>query len=147
MAESPTERRARLETQTVLRKADEAYRPFSCPASGDCCQLQKTQREPWLYPSEWKLLRAAVPQLPAERVDGGCVFLDETGLRCSVYASRPFGCRTFFCSRIVGPKRQPVDEVDALYRRLDGVNRDAFEDAEPRPLREWIRGERDAGSR
>ncbi|MFL5319168.1 MAG: YkgJ family cysteine cluster protein [Myxococcaceae bacterium] len=140
-------RAARLETLAVFRKADEAYKPYSCPASGECCQLQKTNREPWLYPSEWQVLRDAVDALPETRADGGCPFLDAEGKRCTVYASRPFGCRTFFCERIRGPKRQPAAEVDALIRRLDSLNREAFEDADPKPLREWIRGERDSASR
>lgn len=135
------------ETRAILKKADETYARFSCPASGECCQLAVTQREPWLYPSEWEILRAAVEELPPEREDGGCPFLDASGKRCSVYASRPFGCRTFFCSRIRGPSRQPIEAVDALLRRLDGLNREHFEAAEPRPLREWIRGERTASSR
>lgn len=138
------ERHARTETLAIYRKADAAYGPFSCAASGECCQLSKTQRQPWLHPSEWDVLRRAVTTLPPARDDGGCPFLDAAGKRCTVYASRPFGCRTFFCERIRGPSRQPAEVVDSLLRRLHAVNEDTYDAADPRPLFDWIRGERDA---
>lgn len=146
MSETPDKtalRRALLETRAVYRLADAAYAPYSCPASGECCQLSKTRREPWLYPSEWKILRET-GALPAARPDGGCRYLDASGRRCSVYADRPFGCRTFFCDRIRGPLQQPGQAVDSLLRRLDALNREAFVDAEPRPLTDWIRREEEA---
>ncbi|MHB8878075.1 MAG: YkgJ family cysteine cluster protein, partial [Myxococcaceae bacterium] len=52
------ERAALLETRALYRLADAAYAPFSCPASGECCQLAARGREPWLWPSEWRLLQA-----------------------------------------------------------------------------------------
>ena len=68
----------------------------------------------------------------------GARVLDASGLRCSIYADRPLGCRTFFCDRIRGPARQPVEAMDALQRRmlqlseaLDG------EAAEPKQILEW----------
>jgi hypothetical protein len=129
--------RALRELLAIYRQADAAYAPFSCPASGECCQLAKTQRQPWLWYPEWQLLASRHP-LPLRREDGGCPYLDAVGRRCTVYADRPFGCRTFFCERIQGPARQPVGTVDALLRRLEAVSqrvRPAL--TGPRPLLEW----------
>lgn len=119
--------RARItETRAIFRKADEAYAPYSCPASGECCQLSKTKRQPWVMRSEWDVLTDQLERegltLPNDREDGGCPFLDPEGKRCTVYAARPFGCRTFFCERIRGPNRQPVAVVDSLLRRLTALN-------------------------
>src|SRR4051812_8070934 len=100
-------------TRALYAKADALWSKFSCPGTAECCQLSTTRREPWLWPSEWKLLSESRP-LPPPRPDGGCPYLDPDGRRCSVYADRPLGCRTFFCHRIVGPSRQPVLEMDAL---------------------------------
>jgi len=126
----------------VYREADAAYAPYSCPASGECCQLSVTRRQPWLWRAEWLAVQRRLARdgraLPAARTDGACPLLDASGLRCTIYVDRPLGCRTFFCDRIRGPARQPVETMDALQRRmlqlseaLDG------EDAEPRQLLEW----------
>jgi hypothetical protein len=129
--------RALKEVRAVYRQADAAYAPFSCPASGECCQLSRTGRQPWLWRPEWELLSRGRP-LPPPREDGGCPYLDAAGLRCTVYADRPFGCRTFFCERIRGPARQPAETVGALLERLERVSqRVAPALKAPRPLLEW----------
>jgi Fe-S-cluster containining protein len=129
--------RARKEVRTVYRQADAAYAPFSCPASGECCQLARTGRQPWLWQPEWELLSGGRP-LPPPREDGGCPYLDAAGRRCTVYADRPFGCRTFFCERIRGPARQPAETVGTLLERLERISeRVAPALKAPRPLLEW----------
>ena len=130
------ERAAALETRALYRLADQAYLGFSCPASGECCQLTRTGRPPWLWPSEWRLLVAKRPVPPA-RADGGCPFLDESGVRCAVYADRALGCRTFFCPRRKGPSREPAELMATLLSRLEAVNQRAWPDvAGPRPMLE-----------
>lgn len=130
------ERAAALETRALYRLADQAYLAFSCPASGECCQLTKTGRPPWLWPSEWRLLEALGPVPPA-RADGGCPFLDASGVRCAVYADRALGCRTFFCTRRKGPAREPAELMAQLLGRLEAVNQRAWPDEKgPRPMLE-----------
>jgi Fe-S-cluster containining protein len=131
------EARALQELRVIYQRADAAYAPFSCPASGECCQLATTKRQPWLWEPEWRLL-ASRHGLPPPREDGGCPYLDAAGKRCTVYADRPFGCRTFFCERIRGPARQPAEAVDALLRRLEAVSQRVWPELTgPRPLLEW----------
>jgi hypothetical protein len=143
---APTERArraARLETRAVYRHADQAYAPFSCPASAECCQLAKTGRQPWLWLGEWLVLEerlAREGRRPRARPDGACPLLGDDG-RCTVYEDRPFGCRTFFCHRIQGPARQPVEAVNALLERLAKVAQQVDPDSQPRPLLEWLLGE------
>lgn len=137
------ERRAEQETRAVYRLADALYAPYSCPATAECCQLTQTQRQPWLWPSEWRVLEdAAVAQhgaLPPARADGACPLLDATGRHCTVYEGRPLGCRTFFCHRIRGPARQPTLEMNALLERLERINRaDEESDAQPLQMLEWF---------
>ena len=138
-------RRALAETRVVLQKADLAYAAHACPASGECCQLARRAREPWLWPTEWHLLLDRLKKdgraLPPARTDGGCPFLDSAGLRCTVYADRPFGCRTYFCERRVGPSREPAARVAELLLRLEAVAQRTFPEAQgPRPLSEWHAG-------
>ncbi len=131
------EARALQELRVIYRPADAAYAPFSCPASGEGCQLAKTRRQPWLWAPEWWLLARQHP-LPPPRGDGGSPYLDAAGQRCTVYADRPFGCRTFFCSRIRGPARPPADTVNALLMRLEQVSQRIRPTLTgPRPLLEW----------
>ena len=132
-------RAAAQELRAVYRLADAAYRPYSCPGTAECCQLATTRREPWLWPLEWELLKAAKGgQVPEPREDGGCPFLDAAGVRCTVYADRPFGCRTYFCHRIRGPARQPLEATALLLERLERVSQALDpECTTPRPLLSW----------
>jgi Fe-S-cluster containining protein len=141
-------RTAQGELRAIYRLADVAYRPYSCPGTAECCQLSTTKREPWLWPVEWTLLLAAKQGvLPPARKDGGCPFLDADGKRCSVYAERPFGCRTYFCHRIRGPVREPIEAVASLSSRLARVAQTLDpETAAPRPLLEWARLAREGGA-
>jgi len=140
------QRAALQELAAVYRAADAAYRPYRCPGTAECCQLATTKREPWLWPVEWEALLAAKGgQLPPERQDGGCPFLTEDGQRCSAYAARPFGCRTFFCGRVQGPAREPTLVVAALAARLQRVAQTLDPDCPgPRPLLAWARQARAA---
>lgn len=139
---------ARDETLRVLESADRLYQPFSCASTAECCQLATTQRDPWLWPTEWQLLLDRLEDdgraLPEPREDGGCPFLDASGKRCTVYADRPFGCRTFFCHRRQGPGREPAEKVNALLSRLMAINVGLWADAQPRTIRDWYQAAREA---
>jgi Fe-S-cluster containining protein len=132
-------RTALRDLKAVYRLADAAYRPYSCPGTAECCQLSTTRREPWLWPVEWELLReVSGDRMPPPRDDGGCPFLDPAGKRCTVYADRPFGCRTFFCHRITGPAREPIEAVALLSARLEQVALSLDPECEgPRTLLRW----------
>jgi hypothetical protein len=133
-----TVRRAAHELESLYQRADATYAPFSCPGTAECCQLSARGREPWLWGVEWDALVRAVPSLPPPRADGGCPFLDAAGKRCTVYAHRPLGCRTFFCHRVRGPRHEPVEEMDRLTRQLEVVARSVRpEETGPRPLTTW----------
>jgi Fe-S-cluster containining protein len=68
-----------------------------------------------------------------------CALLSDGG-KCLVYASRPFGCRTFFCDRARGPAGEPAratpkGEIARLSRAIADLSA-RFEpgDPGPRPL-------------
>lgn len=75
--------------------------------------------------------------MPARRPDGACPFLDAQGKRCTVYESRPFGCRTFFCHRITGPAKVPSEDTNTLLDRLAALNLAVDAEAAPRAMLEW----------
>jgi Fe-S-cluster containining protein len=140
----PTRARALRWLAAIYRQADEAYAGFSCPASAECCQLAKRGRQPWLWEVEWTALEGALARqgrkVPPPREDGACPLLDEGGRRCTVYADRPFGCRTYFCERASGG-RHPLEAVVALSRRLEALALEVDPGAGasgPRPLLEWL---------
>jgi Fe-S-cluster containining protein len=58
-----------------------------------------------------------------------CPLLSSEG-RCHIYASRPFGCRTFFCGQ-----KLPRSQVNAIGRRIADLSAEfAPRDPGPRPL-------------
>lgn len=92
----------------ILEQASAVVDGFGCDCSTECCRFGKTGREPWLTRAEFDVVTAAVKaqgrRLPAEpdAKDGRCAFLGDDD-KCRIYASRPLGCRTFFCDNAVHP--------------------------------------------
>jgi hypothetical protein len=126
-------------------------------AEAQCCHFAVTGREP--YPTAVELEevmhavrrlgrpahpkgKRALPLAPGEL--RACPLLSREG-RCRIYASRPFGCRTFFCDHAEAPWgariRFPRDAVNALGRRIaDLSSRFAPRDPGPRPLVRALEG-------
>jgi uncharacterized protein len=76
---------------------------------------------------------------------GACPLLAGDG-RCRIYASRPFGCRTFFCRHATSDsaRRLPRDAVNAIARRVAALSaRFDPRDPHPRPLVRAIAGRAD----
>ncbi len=73
-----------------------------------------------------------------------CPLLSDSG-RCRIYASRPLGCRTFFCQGAEAPfgarTKSPRDAASALGRRIADLSaRFAPLDPLPRPLTRSLAG-------
>jgi len=62
----------------------------------------------------FSLVDAESGELRLRNVKGACFFLDAQG-RCSVYASRPAGCRTY--PFVLTPEGRLVRDVDCPWRR------------------------------
>ena len=119
-----------------------------------CCHFAVTGREP--YPTAIELTevlharRASPPGKDRRRLPlaelRACPLLTAQG-RCGVYASRPFGCRTFFCDAARAPDgtagRPPRDAINALGRRIaDLSDKHAPRDPGARPLVNALRAAR-----
>jgi hypothetical protein len=147
----------------LYAEVDDLLAGWACACSGGgaggspeapCCHFAVTGREP--YPTTVELEevmhavrglgrparprpakgKRALPLAPGEL--RACPLLSREG-RCRIYASRPFGCRTFFCDHAEAPwgarVRFPRDAVNALGRRIADLSaRFAPRDPGPRPL-------------
>ncbi|HVH46249.1 MAG TPA: hypothetical protein VM925_28105 [Labilithrix sp.] len=149
----------------LYAKVDDALRGWACDASTDCCRFGVTGREPYPTAIEVAELDRAVRArggLPKRRSlpltssrssdreardERRCALLGDDG-RCLVYASRPFGCRTFFCERARGPVGErsdsglPRETIAEVARDIAALSaRFAPVDPGPRPLsrvsRDW----------
>jgi hypothetical protein len=134
------------ELRELYTRIDESLSGFGCDASTDCCRFGVTGREPYPTAVEVAELERAVRArggLPKRRTlplasERRCALLGDEG-RCLVYASRPFGCRTFFCERARGPvgdrRTLPKASIAEVGRRIaDLSSRFAPADPGARPL-------------
>lgn len=136
------------ELRAIYTEIDAALSGFTCETSTDCCRFGVTGREPYPTAVELAEMDRAVRArggLPKRRslplaTERRCTLLDDRG-RCLIYASRPFGCRTFFCSRAVGPVGErapshlPKALISGLSRRIAELSSQwAPTDPGPRPL-------------
>jgi hypothetical protein len=119
-----------------------------------CCHFAVTNREPLPTAVELEEVLAAVRAAPPARVDPrrlplvkelrACPLLSPEG-RCRIYASRPFGCRTFFCDHAEAPfgarAKLPREQVNAIGRRIADLSARVFpRDPGPRPLVKALTG-------
>jgi len=135
----------------VYAEVDELLAGWTCDSSTDCCRFGVTGREP--YPTSVEIAeleravrargglpkRRSLPLLgtaPRGEDERRCALLSDHG-KCLVYASRPFGCRTFFCERASGPAGEPArsgpkQEIARLGRAIADLAAQ-FDPADPGP--------------
>jgi Fe-S-cluster containining protein len=155
---------ARAELLALYATADELVRDATCACStpsergpdgpepspedlAPCCHFALTGREPYPTAVEvTEVLHAARARGARRRTPGRrlpiapeatarrCPLLSDKG-RCTIYASRPLGCRTFFCDRGDGPPRHARAGLLEIARRVADLSaRFAPRDPLPRPL-------------
>jgi Fe-S-cluster containining protein len=120
--------------RALYARADALLDSWSCPGSTECCRFGITGREPYVTSLELLAIERALarrgggargnhkrslalaPSLARERA---CPLLDAQG-RCSVYADRPLGCRSFFCARATpgSARTHTTRELRELVREL-----------------------------
>lgn len=151
-------KRALADLRALYARIDGALEGWACDKSNDCCRFGVTGREPYPTAVEVAELERAV------RARGGirrgnqknqknqkkrrtlpvagerrCALLGDDD-KCLVYASRPFGCRTFFCERATSAvgedtRALPKAEIAAVSRAIsDLAARFEPRDPGPRPL-------------
>ena len=145
----------RQELLSLYAEVDGLLQGWACACTAGqtdprCCRFDETGREP--YPTRVELEEVVhatrlVPSLPrnARRLplarrsgQAPCPLLTRDG-RCSIYAARPLGCRTFFCREAHGPdgprSKAPRDAIAAIGRRIADLSaRFSPRDPHPRPL-------------
>ena len=147
---------ARAELLSLYAEADALLEGWTCACSASgidaspaarCCHFALTGREPYPTAVEIEEVRyaaraASVPLRSGRRLPQAdlrtCPLLGPDG-RCRVYASRPFGCRTFFCDHAEAPfgarAKLPRNALGSIGRRIADLSaRFAPLDPHPRPL-------------
>lgn len=138
---------ALAELEALYARADALFAGWSCPSSTECCRFGITGRQPYITAIEAALIRRALARrggplaprkralplyLPSER-EQVCPLLDQRQ-RCSVYAARPLGCRTYYCdkaSAAAGPTRAQLRELTRQLQDLAARDGQGGEAARP----------------
>ena len=117
-------RRAVAATQAIYAELEARKTERSCTGIAECCQFRLTGMTPHLTRGEaitaWVAIKAGGRKVLPESVGGACPLLHTTTQRCLIYAGRPFGCRTHFCSAAGGPLER--SSVIDLIHRLDALD-------------------------
>jgi len=96
-----------------------------CQARTECCRFQFSGLTPQLTKGEAlvaaKGFRATGRKELPESANGACPLLKRATGRCLIYADRPFGCRTHFCTAAGGPHSRK--EILDLIRQMEEVDR------------------------
>jgi Fe-S-cluster containining protein len=112
------------EVDAIYRELETRPVERNCLRRGECCQFKLTGKTPFLTRGEAMRVAEAFRASGRRKLrddDGICPMLDRATLRCIVYESRPFGCRTHFCKAAGGPYAR--SEVSDLIRRLEEIDR------------------------
>jgi Fe-S-cluster containining protein len=130
-----------LELQRLYAEADALVAGGTCvctdaadAAGAFCCHFANIGREPHVTELETALVARAIAarggapkrRLPLAEDLRTCALLSPAG-RCTIYASRPLGCRTFFCEgHGVAQRAATRKALNDLARRVAGLSERAF---------------------
>ena len=116
------------EIQAIYAEVERRALPRDCQMRTGCCHFRQTGKTPLLTRGEALFLAKGVRASGRTQVkphpEGACPLLGRDG-RCTVYAHRPFGCRTHFCQPAGGmyPRKHVADliqRLEALDEKLGG---------------------------
>lgn len=142
------------ELAALYAEVDALYAGWSCPSSSECCRFGITGKQPFVTSIELTALERAVARrggLPSKKKralpltddpekERMCPLLSREG-KCSVYADRPLGCRTFYCGRAERGEGPGRDQLRHMVQRLtDLAARHRFGGDVSRPLDHVLRG-------
>ena len=131
--------RAEQEIREIYTEVDRlvAEQDRDCQARTTCCHFLLTGKTPMLTAGEALVAAKAVrasgrKTLPSNKDphSGRCPLLG-SDKRCTIYASRPIGCRTHFCKQAGGPLPRRI--LQTLIHRLEAIS-ESLADTDPRPL-------------
>jgi uncharacterized protein len=125
----PAAEGTRATLQALYLEVDAIASHIGCESTAECCKFGMTGREPYVTPPELELVLEALrksgknlqkpkgvkKRLSVVDAEKRCPLLGAED-RCMIYASRPLGCRTFFCGRATGalPRKDTQQWVRAL---------------------------------
>jgi hypothetical protein len=140
----------RAELLALYAEADALLEGWTCACSSatgkapDCCDAAVIGREPYPTAVELEEVRFAMRSAAVTARDPRklpladsrpCPLLSGDG-RCGIYASRPLGCRTFFCDDASGPSgrrgKLPRSALNAVGRRVADLSA-RFDPRDPWP--------------
>ncbi len=126
------------EIKAIYQALSERVLERACTMRTECCQFLLTGKTPMLTKGEASFaatgVRASGRKKLTPRDDGACPMLGRNG-RCTIYAHRPFGCRTHFCAAAGGP--YPRRAVADLIQRLEALDEKLGGDG-PRPIQSAV---------
>jgi hypothetical protein len=140
----------RAELLALYAEADRLLEGWTCSCSSgpgkvpDCCDVAVIGREPFPTAVEVEEIRhamravAVTPRDPRRlpMLDSRPCPLLSRGGRCRIYASRPLGCRTFFCNDASAPSGPrgalPRAALNAIGRRIADLSA-RLDPRDPRP--------------
>ena len=107
------------EIQSIYAEIEARPLPRDCQMRTRCCHFRLTGKTPLLTRGEALYLaigvRGSGRKVLKPHPEGACSLLGRDG-RCTVYAHRPFGCRTHFCEAAGGmyPRKHLADLIQRL---------------------------------
>ena len=128
------------ELAALYAEVDALYTGWSCPSSTECCRFGVTGRQPYVTSIELAAIhralgrrgaplaarKRALPITDDQERERICPLLDR-GKRCSIYADRPLGCRTFYCDRATqGPHATRAELQGIVHKLQELAARHAF---------------------
>jgi Fe-S-cluster containining protein len=138
------------ELQALYAQLDALYADWSCPSTTECCSFGRAGRQPFVTSIEFLAMRQALARrggLPSQRRrrlpqlsdadahnERRCPLLTREQ-RCSIYADRPLGCRSFYCERARRGERPDTQQLSEIVQAVqDLAARHRMSGEQTRPL-------------
>lgn len=133
------------EMRAIYAELEQRPLQRDCQLRGQCCHFRLTGRTPFLTLGEALFaaqgVRASGRKAIKPHPGGACPLLGKNE-RCTIYAHRPFGCRTHFCQAAGGmyPRKHIADliqRLETLDEKLGGDGSRELEPAVADALEDW----------